>query len=729
MTIQPQQTSTRRARLLRPGSVAAIGAAAAIFLAILVWNFLAPAKTPPPSALETAAARALQSRYGSLYTLAQFIPGPAFDRPPPALAATSPVRPAGDNPASPFSPIVSAPAPDGRLHYNATLSARLSEALYVPVDAPAYIAHEMKLDTSAERKIEEIMRGPGGARIRELAGIDPNADSLASLRLIRETARAGARFEMLARIKAVRSASGWHVNIASLTPKTPLPEGETLDKFSGRLIDITRDSDRATLRRLVAQSDETLRRVETARERHRSELAANASRVIAASLARLTPGALYAGKATLPGQRVSPGVCLEIVSTDRAASTLRASLRAEISWIDARPLEGRYACDADTGIFTLTLSAREGIPLASAAGLVIADTKPFRLMLRLAADELSGDTGAWSCKLARIPDAGRAAMMAAFGAAEQKLLDATRPGLAYRVRSGDASDIILRFQTQDPATGSLTATIEDIPGLWKRELHGAIAASPARANGYHLRLLSVIDSAPPPAALSLRLEDGNVFKGSIRMHGTQNITVEPAGKRYLDEIAEARRAAAEEAVAISSPARPANPLERIPAAKGAFIWDETAWKALPSNNARVVRSTLQKVGGIWSAAVSLVRTRPEKQETGTLTFEGAGIPPSASGRNTLLVFRGAFTTNPGVPAGKFPIEVALLEIKANGRKRVAELNRLGDAAATFGKKAEPLAIERSEAEPDLYVIRVQRQLPAGRYALHAPGHSFEFEIK
>lgn len=754
---RPGATQSLSSQLQKhPLALGLLGVLVIALLATLAWRVIfSPAKTPPALALETAAAETLKNRYGNLYTLAHLIPGPALDRPPPPPPAAD-AQPGSASPVSPVAPV--APAADGRVYYNATLTARLAGALYLPVDTADYIANELKLDTAAERKIAQIINGPGGARIRELAGIDPKADSLASTRLVRETARAGARIEFTARIDALRTDSGWQVNILSLTPAGPLPQGDTLDKFSGRLLDITRDSDVAALRRLAGHADETLRRVEAARDRHRAELAATAGRATAAALASLTPGTLHAGPATLPGQRATPGLCLEIVSLDRAASTLRATLRADGSWINARPLAGTFAYDTGSGLFTLALSAREGAPLHGAGGLVVAGEGAFNITLRLDAAGLSGDAGEWSCKLARVPDSARAATINAFGAAENALFEATRPGLVYRVRTADEDALLLRFRTQNRATGALTATIENTRDNWTRELQGSLAAGAARADGYPLRLLSTLDSAQAPVApsigLSLRPEAGDRLRGSIRMRDTHPVTLEIATDAHLAELdARARAlagqknaAAARDAIDTTAllenmpaPTRPAAPVPAreqpppapLPEGGGASVWDadENAWKPLPTNKARVVRSTLQKVGGVFGSAVSLIKTRPEKQETGTLTFEGPDAPPAVAGRDVLLVFRGEFHTYEGTPAGIQPIEVTRLEIKNKGRKRVAELERLGEAAATFGNKSERTIIEQPENAPGAWLIRLQRTLPAGRYALHAPGHSFEFEVR
>jgi hypothetical protein len=138
----------------------------------------------------------------------------------------------------------------------------------------------MRLDTSAERKIEQILATPDAPRIRQLAGLNAPAGMLADTQLLRETARAATRYEFRATLTARPDASapsGWQLEIPTRTaqPQTPLPDGAPLSHHTARrLLDITRESDLAALRRHIAQNNDTLRRLEQARDRHQAELAA-----------------------------------------------------------------------------------------------------------------------------------------------------------------------------------------------------------------------------------------------------------------------------------------------------------------------------------------------------------------------------------------------------------------------------------------------------------------------
>jgi len=751
-------------------ALALIGGGALLLVAAVVGIlvFFSTPKTPPPAALQAAVAEKLAAIYGGRYTIAAFNP----------------------------SPPENANSADGafRYGYSATLAIRLADTLYEQVPAVDYIQNQMRLDTSAERKIEQILAGPGGARIRELAGLDDASDTLATTQLVRETARAGARYEIRATLTARRDTAspatgGWRVDVTALTSQTPLPGGEPLARLTGRrLLDITRESDLATIRRLVAQSNDALRRVEQARDRYNAALAAGIGRVTDTYLALLAPGTLFTGTATLPRPRAAViGMSLEIKTLNRDAARITALLRTDNSWNDARLLEGSCAYDIATNALILNLTAPAGPALISASGDVLSDGNVHLVQMRFSGAELIGVSPAsapapgakpaagfaigWACRLARVPDSARDATLATLNANARKLADATRPGAVYRVQLGAnaganlqiPAEMLLRITASNPATRALAATLEDTASDWTRDLRGEADDNIFRAAGHPIRLASAdaADNAAantaPPIALNLHFSatDARVLEGTLQplasaaapslpfaipdspTNGEIAVTLTPAGKQYLAQVAaqksEILRQAAEQARLDHLATHP--DLDTLPPADGAYLWRAGTWLPLPRNGARVVHSTLQKIGGFFGAALSLVKTRSDKQDTGTLTFEGSVPPPAtAAAQVIILAYRGPMKTYAGTdtPAGRIPIEIAPLEIKNNGRLRTAELTRLGDSAATFGATAIDSTVERPEtpaAAGNIYLVRVTRTLSPGRYALAAPDQPFEFEVR
>jgi len=154
----------------------------------------------------------------------------------------------------------------------------------------------------------------------------------------------------------------------------------------------------------------------------------------------------------------------------------------------------------------------------------------------------------------------------------------------------------------------------------------------------------------------------------------------------------------------------------------AWLWDTPtqAWTLLPRNEARI----LHKEGGNIG-----------KQLVGTLTIDGNHAVPVVGGQNVLLAFRKNtdFKTYEGrnETGG---LEVVKLDITAGPRKnqliRTARLQRMGESAATFGDKREPVTIWQSR-RPDgvFHIVRVDTPLAPGRYALYLPDRAFEFEVK
>jgi len=152
----------------------------------------------------------------------------------------------------------------------------------------------------------------------------------------------------------------------------------------------------------------------------------------------------------------------------------------------------------------------------------------------------------------------------------------------------------------------------------------------------------------------------------------------------------------------------------------AWVWKDAQWTLLPRNEARVLHG--ERSYG--------------KQLTGTLTIDGCYEVPVVPGQNVLLLFRNeaGFKTYAGLPANETGIEVVKLDVRDGPRKnqliRTAQLERLGESAATFGAKREPITVQTLKRQDGVFhAIQVTRPLPAGRYALYLPDRAFEFEIR
>jgi len=154
----------------------------------------------------------------------------------------------------------------------------------------------------------------------------------------------------------------------------------------------------------------------------------------------------------------------------------------------------------------------------------------------------------------------------------------------------------------------------------------------------------------------------------------------------------------------------------------AWVWNAPAqaWQIIPSNEARVLHA--KKESG--------------KQHIGTLTIDGDYDVPAVSGQNVLLLFRKEtdFKRYKGLPETESGIEVTKLDVRDGPRKhqliRTAQLQRLGEAAATFGDKREPITVQKLTRQDGVFhAVQINRLLAPGRYALYLPDRAFEFEVK
>ncbi|MDR2675133.1 MAG: hypothetical protein LBC18_09790 [Opitutaceae bacterium] len=465
--------------------------------------------------------------------------------------AESPVRPAG-------------PARPGEAENRGRATAKLPDALYEPVEARAYLADELKFDMSVPEKIERLLSGPGAARIRQLAGVDPKDNGLpGSLSLVRETAPAGTKVEFDVTMSATLTNAGWRARVTGSAPVTAPPGGRPLGGFGGRVLDVSRESDVEQIRRIVSRGGETLARLEKARAQLDAERDAGGEKALEKLAGQFRAGAFFLGTLARPpsgGNPKSPnpksqtvtgagapqkgtdgagvaspsrtpprpepagdiadtnvrapesgaeaedglGVSLEVTGVNAAERTLAALLRTEHGWSDSRAMTGRFSSDPATGRPLLTLES-DAAQAARGAGPLVGDEAALRLEFAAQADALTSQTAGWRGGLRLLADAARLPAIARLRAAEGRLRAEFAPGRVFLASArpaagGGAHGEFLLRITKLDANGALEAVLESAANHWTRPMRGGLVANRHRAAGRPLRLESGAAERVPGAA-------------------------------------------------------------------------------------------------------------------------------------------------------------------------------------------------------------------------------------
>jgi hypothetical protein len=308
-----------------------------------------------------------------------------------------------------------------------------------------------------------------------------------------------------------------------------------------------------------------------------------------------------------------------------------------------------------------------------------------------------------------------------------------REGAAYDgtlARDGRAGERVrLRFDRVDTLTGEVDAVLDSLSRTGaRRALRGAVE--------------------PGAGALMLGTTDDGAAAQSVTAAGTAGAAEAEAreswfggGGAFVFDLGVSLREIAGRsrgqwwslAFPVTGGTATALPSDRWPADAGAHVWADGQWRALPANNGRVKRSLLQKTGRTADTVLSWVRLGSKDGEgsaAGTLVFDGNSPAPVVPGAGVTLLFRGELA-RPANVGGAWPLlEVAPLEMKKAGADRKVAMVTVTKDFASAGDRREAAAA--AELEPGVTMLRVERTLPPGRYALYAAGAdgaAYEFEVR
>jgi hypothetical protein len=443
------------------------------------------------------------------------------------------------------------------------VTARFAETLYERLDTNAYLGNVLKADTSMSQKITRLLSAPDSTRILEIAALDQEAiPSLGGIILVRETAKAGMTCEFTTEIIAGRTGDAWEVAVGALHPQNDIPGGKSIAAVApgvkaSRILNIDNPAEVDQLRVLVAQAGAVLASLEKARDQHLAELAAIAKKRLDDAFAQLAPGSLFTGKLA-PGPGTPLDISMHVIAQNPGDKTVTVLLRTANSWTDARTAQGTLAGNITTGLPTLTLVSEAASALGNTGPLT---GDPGTLRITLAFENASTLSGKYNqiynttLTLARVPDTGRDAALAALKAAEESLLKSIAEGAIHALvvagtENRAAEEYLLRVIKTAP-DGAFEAVLESVSNSWTRKFSGRLDTNAHRSDGLPLRLRSGagarVEKAPAGTLLhdyavgiALRHDGGN-FAGQT--DNRRAVTLAPASPDYVAAAGRNRQAA------------------------------------------------------------------------------------------------------------------------------------------------------------------------------------------
>lgn len=537
---------------------------------------------------------------------------------------------------------------------------------------------------------------------------------------------------------SLKSKKDWDVTV-TCTPDGPLPQGQLRANFSGDVLVVSElGADRA-VRGLVEKQFAFDAQVAEAREKFRDELRRDREERIDRFALLVKPGRLFTGVATARDGLKVP-VSLEFATPPPGSRQLRALLRNDGGWPDAREFQGEWDVDASAERMAIELrsTAAESIPKA---GPILSANLNWNLPLSTAADSGVADGQAAGCSyhFTAVAPADDAKVRAELQTSFQQCLDATAPNVLYQGSATSRKDyssepVVLRFLRQENNGGLVTAVlISARDPSWRRHLRGTLIVSKYRSGGRPIRFEAVagrrLRRAPDNSVFSSLLNVAPSFflEGGNLMGDDNNFHYTLAPMRQEEQDAHRARNNAYE-----SPAYPTQP--------GAYALRDGEWIPLPVNGVKIVKGIKGVANQISAFFSSLTKeddedSAPKNVHSADLVFEGTEPLPAIKANPLVLAFVGPTRPFPADMLAKNPdlhnypaFEVTRTSAREDG-KRSAELFRIAPGVTGFADKR--LAADLEYPVDGVILFTCVAPAEPGNYAisiLNSPTQAFEFKV-
>ncbi len=426
------------------------------------------------------------------------------------------------------------PLGDGQTRVAFTADIRTVDTLYTQIPADGYLADQLHVDARGLEKTRGLFADPNAAKIASAAGLAGFPSDPARTSVLKVATAAGASTGLQGVVMARRVSGRWSFSLEEIHPVGLPLAGQPRASFgtSTYVAGVKADDDalRALATSYLAAGD----RMAAARTRYEAQLAAERAARVAALLALVKPGTLYRGTAIRQYDQHTWPVFLEITGVNADTAEVKARLRNDGGWSDAREFTGTYASVDGDDTLRLSLGTRSD-QMIQGAGPFLGDTGEWTIPFTLDSQGvLKGQTSSFVYRLTRLSGAEAAAVKTELEAPFAAALEASRAGLVYHgaavsKRSQASEPILLEFVRQENDGALLAAKIETIDGVHRqRSLQGTVETNVYRGGDHLIRL-----------RMSRQDHDPQVSNGSIFGFDWNDLTLmmRPEGNQLVGEDA------------------------------------------------------------------------------------------------------------------------------------------------------------------------------------------------
>lgn len=352
---------------------------------------------------------------------------------------------------------------------------------------------ERGIDPTVFHRINELLSGEGGARIKELAKLGTSVEGLDGVTILRQTARPGHRYQISGTIRARRGDRGWEAEVAEARPDAGAPTGRRQQDFGPNALALDNPKDAEKIRGIAASANEVLKQLEEARDKYMAEQTARDEQWVVGNLSKIRSGSMFSGVATRSGY-TPQSLTLEISEVDTSRRTVSALLRNDGGWAEARRFQGTYEANTKERTFRLTLGTRSDQAVGSCGPFLQWD-EAFDIKFILDGDVLNGKTNSWTYRLSYVTDDQKSKEIARVREAEVQWLGATKAGMVYKgtatlVDQAWSEEYLLKFTKQEKNGLVIEAELTARTSLASRKFRGMLVLNSYMAEGKPLRLIS-----------------------------------------------------------------------------------------------------------------------------------------------------------------------------------------------------------------------------------------------